>query len=463
MRRTSVFSPQRLGFACVLVGSLQGCGSRSGLLYEATSSTGGDGGNAGDGGKAGNGGSGGVVATDPCPASVSGPKAMFRNCSTRDGRARVGAPKNPHTSWSTKLPTDSTGQLGSSALATDASGHVYVVTTGAIDQSVAAIRRVQASSGTIVWTVPINPDQETGTPIILSSGGVDLFAYSPSSTDSVFTFDPSTGMATSTTFGFSLYYAPGELAVGADESLYVTHSDGVGTANPKTTVSRVGPDGSVLWTSVDLATLGPPPLYGDVFPSSIALGKNDLVVIATDFLLQSSQWMMLSAFDPATGAVNWSTPLTGQLVGGPVVRSDGSIVALSNSVAGSAIAYYDPAGGAVTVADLSAGAFEIFAVTENGVVLAGADDGNGITGIEAIADYGTTLWTHPGVRAASIARDGTVVAFDATIMGLDEATGKTKWELSPAVQDSCILDAALTSDGRIVALQCDGTLFGASD
>lgn len=50
-----------------------------------------------------------------------------------------------------------------------------------------------------------------------------------------------------------------------------------------------------------------------------------------------------------------------------------------------------------------------------------------------------------------------------TLLGLDSATGATRWELAPPNPESCILDGALTSSSEIVAVQCDGTVFGAAD
>ena len=97
---------------------------------------------------------------------------------------------------------------------------------------------MNVADGTIDWTDPISPDEETSTPIVLAHGGVDMFAYDAQTMDAVFTFDPATGASTSTTFGFSLYYAPGDLAVGADGSLYVTHEDGVGDGRSRRPTSR---------------------------------------------------------------------------------------------------------------------------------------------------------------------------------------------------------------------------------
>jgi hypothetical protein len=464
----------KLSLVALALGTAAACGSRTGLpiplgtTSASSSSSGGSSGSSSGGGSSGSGSSSGGVTPqqDPCPSAVSGPKPMFGNCSTRDGRSRAPAPTAPHVTWTTKLPTDSSGSLGLSALSTDGSGNAYVVTTGQFDESIAALRRVRASDGTIVWSRPISPDQESTTPIVLASGGIDMFAYAPGDHDSVFTFDATSGSSTSTTFGFSLYDAPPYLAVGRDGSLYVTHQDGVGTAHTTTYVSRVGPDGAVRWSTVDLATLGPlPQTDGDVSPSILALGRDDLVVIFTFVLQKSGQVSVAHAFDPATGAVRWSQPIDGELIGGPVVRSDGTIVAVVDAgpAGTSNLAILQPDTGALTEHPLSMNAFEIYAVTVDGVVISGADAGQGVTGLVALADDGSILWTTPGSLHATIASDGTVVAFGPTLRGLDPATGTAKWEVAPPQTASCIADAALMGDGGIVALQCDGTLFGASD
>lgn len=385
---------------------------------------------------------------------------MYGNCSTRDGRSRVAAPEDPHVLWSTKLPTDSTGQMGPSAIATDSSGHAYVVTEGEIDESIAAIRRFRASSGALDWSRSILPDEETGTPIVLASGGIALFAYTPADRDAVFTFDPANGRSSSTSFGFDLYYAPGELAVGSDGSLYVVHSNGGGTA---TWISRVGPDAATLWTSVDLGTIGPPALDGDVSPSTLALDHGDLVICVIGILQQKGETLLVVAFDPNSGAVRWSTPIAGEIVGGPAVAPDGNIAMIIDAGTSSSLFEVEPVHGRAKAMPLDQGAFGIFAITTRGVVIAGGDAGNGVTGLVALSPQGKTLWTRAGPEHATVASNGIVVAFGPNIEGLDEATGEPKWTLAPPVSGKCIIDAALTSDHRIVALQCDGTLFGAGD
>ena len=396
---------------------------------------------------------------------------MSGNCSTRDGRSRVRAPTAPHVTWTTKLPTDSSGQLGPSAIATDAAGNAYVAST-------AALWRVSGADGSVAWTIPIQPDEETTTPIVLSSGGVDLCAYTPGDAENVnalFTFDPATGSATSTNFGLDLDTTvppdTADIAVGSDGSLYVTHQDNVGLDDTKTYVSRVGPDGSVRWTTPDLSTFGPPltyPLGGVVsfFPSTVALAKDDLVVVIwnveTDPASSNSWQTVALAFDASTGKLKWSTPIQGQTWGGPAVRPDGSIVALVWNDGPVNLVILDAATGSSRESQLPEEVWGIYAVTQSGVVLAEANMGYGTY---AIADDGSFLWTHTGATVRTIASDGTIVASGSTIVGLDESTGATKWELAPPSPSASIeyQSVALTSDGRLVALQGDGTLFGASD
>jgi hypothetical protein len=429
----------------LIAAGLLGCGARSQLDALATTSTSGGG------------------AGDPCPSAVTGPRAMTGSCSTRDGRSRVAAPTAPHVTWTTKLPTDSSGTLGTSAIATGGSGEAYVVTEGAFDESVAALRRVSVTGGTIEWAAPITPDEQTSTPVVLASGGVDLFAYDASTTQSLFTFDASSGTSTSTTFGVSLYDSGLDVAVGADGSLYVTHSNDVGEASPMTFISRIAPGGAVLWTTADLGTLGPPPQFGDVDPSVVALGKDDLVVVLVGVITASGDFVVADAFEPATGVPRWSTTIAGSTVGGPVVMADGTIAALVDVTGPTSSLVLLDTEGMPTISPLASGAFEIFGVTTGDLIIAGADTGNGVSGIVALRRDGSLAWTFPGPGAATLDGKGTILAYGPNITALDEATGATKWQLTPPVTTPCVIDAALASDGSMVALLCDGTLFGARD
>src|SRR5262249_3049435 len=146
------------------------------------------------------------------------------------------------------------------------------------------------------------------------------------SSGAVLTFDPPSSAPMSTTFGLDLHEAVLDLAVGADGSLYVARSESAGPSlAPR--ISRIAPGGTVLWTSVDLATLEPAYSSKDnAGPSLVALGEDDLVVDVINVPVRSTAIVL--ALDPATGTVRWSTPLSGTFAGGPMIRSDGAIVTL---------------------------------------------------------------------------------------------------------------------------------------
>lgn len=392
---------------------------------------------------------------------------MFANCSTRDGRSRVRAPSAPHLTWVAHPVTFSSGVLGGSAVATDNSGNAYVVIAGANDATVASVERTRVDDGSVAWTSPIAPDMSTTMPVVLPSGRVDLLALTANRQDALFTFDTKSGAATTATFGFDLNGAQAALAVGVDGSLFFAHSDGAGTYSPTHVISRVAVDGSVSWTSVDLSTLGPPPVDRvDVHPSTLALAKDDLVIVVISTVTSSGPGAVASAFDGATGALRWFTPLQGQPVGGPALRSDGSIVTLLEDGGVSDLVDFDPANGAAAIHPLAIPVINLQAITEDGVVIAGADAPGAGFELVALARDGTVLWTYASAASsfgATIAEDGTIVTFGKHLAALDPGTGTPRWELAGPPPDPCIFDMALTSMGGIVALGCYGTLFGASD
>jgi outer membrane protein assembly factor BamB len=388
----------------------------------------------------------GAVVEDVCRAAVSGPKAMAGNCSTRDGRSRVSGPTAPHVTWTTTLATESPIQVGGSSVATDDAGSAYVVTGG--DFETAIFWRVHDADGTVDWSVPL-PPESSGVPIVLSQGGIDLLTRAFSdTTQKVSTFDPTSGAATVTSFDFQfLDLVPP--AVGADGSLFMLH-DGTGTF-----VAHVEPGGTVLWSSLA------PGMTSST--AAIALGKDDLVV--TMGQATTGVGAVVNAFEPTGGAPLWSTPLAGEPVGGPVVRSDGTVAVLINAAPTLYLVILDPESGKPTLSPVSADAFQIIGVTTDGVVIGGGDMGSGAPQLVALGSDGAVLWTHPGGGNATLTSDGAVIAFGPStgITAIDAATGATRWQLPPPVPSACIADGALTSRGGIVALQCDGTLFGAGD
>jgi outer membrane protein assembly factor BamB len=430
-----------LGFAALAALASSACGARSAMELAATS---------------------GAPDDDACPSAVAGPAPMFRACSTRDGRARVDAPRAPHVTWTLPPPASTAGYTWWNSLATDDRGNAYVL--GGEDAPYGgALRKVRADGGTLLWSAPLVPSDLGSTPVVHAGGPVEVFAYDAAQQRSVFQLDPATGAAQATTFGLDLYNGASDPAVGADGSLYLVHSADVGTADTRTFVSRVRPDGTVAWTSVDLTTLLALPPETTFAPQPLALGPGDLVLLALWLAVVPGEQTAVLALDAASGALRWSVPIADQILGGPTVRADGSIAILAGPLDASSLHVLDPASGADTVHALSAAVIDILAVTRSGGLITGTDVGDGVTGITALDADGAVLWAHDGPSRATLAADGRVVAFGAGIEALDPDTGVAGFTLAPPVPSSCLVDVALTSDGQLVGLHCDGTLFGASD
>ncbi len=431
------------------------CGSRSPLNLPTGSGAAGAAGSGG--GAAGSGG--GAPLDDPCPSATAGPAAMWRNCSTRDGRARVPAPASPQLKWTKQLGTFGSGQLGLGAIATGPANDVYVV-RGHKASSQGAVQRFGANDGAVAWALDIDTTDATRWPVILSTGVIDVFARDQKET--LLQIDTESGASSSTTFGFDFYTVPPNPAVGADGSLYLVHKQNVGTVNSAKFISRVRPSGVVGWTTPKLDSLIVAGKLQE--PSTLALGMGGAVVTAIGSLGPSGVGSVVVALDPANGALLWQTELSGQRLGGPAVRPDGSIAVIAGPLSAAKLVLLDAQSGTPTIHELSFGAFVIYAITKAGTVIVGTNEGQGVTGLAAVDGDGNTQWTRAvEVRQATLASDGTIFVAGPTLAGLDEVSGAIRWKLSPPNAGSCVLDGALTSGGEIVAVQCDGTLFAAGD
>jgi outer membrane protein assembly factor BamB len=323
------------------------------------------------------------------------------------------------------------------------------------------LRRIDAARGVIDWAMKT---AGTPMPLLLSTGTLRIHDG-----DTLTSIDPASGSASPVATLHLYDEAATDPAIGSDGSLYFVYGIGVGTSSPSRVVSRVRPDGSVAWTSVNLATLGPVPLHGDVSPSGIALDADDTVIVGTGVLTGDTHTEVILALSTDTGKVRWTQSFPGNLLGGPLVAPDGSIViALApRGTRPAKIVFLDAAGQVRRTFDTSApvGVFGLSAVALDGTLLAESDDGQGIDGLVAFSTTGDVLWRHDlKLLGATITSNDSVLAhdsFDVTL--LDLASGRTKWVLSPPHPGVCISEAELTSAGTIVGLQCDGTLFGAAD
>jgi outer membrane protein assembly factor BamB len=406
-----------------------------------------------------------IPAADRCPSAVlaGAPKPMGRYCSTRDGRTRAPAPRAAHVTWTGNIPiTDGSHALGASTLTTDASGHAYFAAAGGYGGS-QTMQRIDSATGVVDWAMA---PQGVPLALLLSTGKVETTDGDPLTLASI---DPASGVESP--FATLGYWDDADYAIGADGSFYFVYGLDLGSANPSRQISRVGPDGAVAWTSVSLATLGPPPLYGDVNPSGIALGRDDTVLVSIDVPRKDTTYDLLIALAPDTGQVRWTHAFTDQVLGSPIVAADGSIVVAVVGLPNSTQIVVLEATGqvrrsfAVPAPAASQDVFGLLATALDGTLIVETDGAQGASGLVAVTPTGAALW-HSDLQLldATVTSDGSVLArdsFDLTL--LDLATGSTRWVLSPPHPGVCISEAEITSSGGIVGLQCDGTLFGAAD
>jgi hypothetical protein len=388
---------------------------------------------------------------------------MFRNCSTRDGQSRVLAPKNPHLLWETKLPIDGSGVLGVSSVFTGGAADAYVVTTSlAADKG--AVHRLRTADGVVEWSLDVSPDQATQMPVLRAGGTVELYARDAASTPAVLSIEATTGaVKQTTTYGFDLSEARANPAVGGDGSLYFVHAEN-GDAGEQVLLSWVAPDGTPIWTRSDLAALAADagvPVQAAA-PLALADGK---IVVTLGVGAPPNLW--LGFFEPLSGAFLGGGPTpekVGALLGGPAVLPDSRVAVLTTANTHSLALLTTTAW---TFNPLSFAAVGIYGVTTSGVVIVGVDEGNGPDGLAALATDvapggNPVLWKRKGpFTQATIALDGTILAFGPTFSAIDPETGASIWDLPVAAP--CLMDAALASDGTIVGLRCDGTVFAVGD
>ena len=286
--------------------------------------------------------------------------------------------------------------------------------------------------------------------------------------DSVFTFDPATGSSASTRCGDSLYYAPSNLAVGADGSLYITHEDDVGGADTTSyglprRADRRHPSGPRS-TSPPWA---PPPHVRRRRPLDHRprQGRSRSSSSSSACFSNAADLSVASAFDPATGVARWSTPLPGEprrRARRPVRRDDRRPARHRHR---------DVPGPPSTPrprprprAPSPPRPSRSSASRPDGLVIAGADAGNGVNGLVALQSDGTPLLdSTPAPRSAIPAAGGTILALGPGLMWRwTERPARRRGSSRRRSRGAARLDVALASDGSIVGLQCDGTLFGAS-
>jgi hypothetical protein len=392
---------------------------------------------------------------DVCPSAVlaGAPKPMTGNCSTRDGRMRADAPSAPHIRWTTHVPVLSGGSnaLGITGLVTDASGNTFVSSYEGYGYA-PAFRKIDGQ-GNISWASNFDHGP---TPFLMANDSLFLSEGPPVVLSVV---DPKSGSLSQTgAFGFEHRNAQ-DPAIGRDGSIYFAHEIGANFAD--LAVSRANADGTIAWTSEGLSSLlGTTAIDLDL--SEVALGNDDMVLIAASVGEGSDGSAIVCAFDPVTGRSSWTHTLTGAMSSDVRVRPDGSLV----------VSHYARAGGAAELTILKPTGELLHDWTRpiafgHAVALASNGDlllSNGDSLVAASGTDGASLWTKPiTIIDATITTNGRVIATDAsTISAFDFSSGDVAWTLS-APTATPLIGSTLTSDGTVIGVQSDGTVFGASD
>jgi hypothetical protein len=413
---------------------------------------------------------------DPCPSALlaGAPRAMLRSCSTRDGRARVLGPRNPHLTWT--IP-GFTPELGYTGLLADESDGVYLV-SGNLQEGHGSVTKIAGSTGALDWSFGPLSSQ----PVLLPAGGPDALAAAEAlSLDSSDRLELSevtlgSGTASATALGYlGGSVGTGAPAVGEDGALYF---DVVSTATPSpmALVSRVGADGSVR--STDLTQLLGRPFAAEVDFLPLALAPGDLALGLISVEGQDSPGQSVMAAIDAAGGLAWSKSFGDQVGAGLAVTAAGDVLVLltpgeftSASNMPAHLELFDVAGNALRP-EATVGAFyaaTLFAVLRDGTALIGAQTSEGEVGwdsLYAIGVDGSERWSisDPFIVGVTVDAKGDILVVKYySLEARDGASGTLLWTLSAPSTSYAIVDATFTSSGGIVAEVGDGSAFGASD
>ncbi|MFI5297648.1 MAG: hypothetical protein ACHREM_06070 [Polyangiales bacterium] len=356
----------RSPIAAGLLALALGCGARTELLGARNSAI-------GDGAI----GADASLELDRCPSALlaGAPRAIAGSCSTRDGRSRVAGPTAPHVLWRSSVPSpaDPAAFTQVVTLASDASGNAYALLKPSSDNAgLDRLLRLDGATGAVRWDTQFVPVQGiSATPTILVDGEIDVVASQFDPVPSLARFDAISGMLSTTPFSNGIVGRDPSPAVGADGASYYAY---LTTVEPLggLVVSRLRPDTTVDWTSIDFASLGAPSggSPGAYALSSIALGDNDLVLLAAYvYGSASSDTTRLLALDPTDGSLRWSAVIGGELKAGPIVASDGSIVVLSMDTSTTPqLTVYEPTGAVRHTVEPGTGISALYAIAADGTV-----------------------------------------------------------------------------------------------
>ncbi len=420
----------------------------------------------------------GKPTNDRCPFAVpvGAPKPMAGSCSTRDGRARAPAPVSPHVTW-TSSPISFYEEQGT-ALSSDAAGYAYLTywpSGGGVEWSVT---KVDGATGNLAWTTAVAPngDSSPSTPFVTASGVVQIVGGMP---PELLSFGPA-GLTTSAPLSVTsggLAFPTPDPAIGEDGSLYLLTTPGAGVDGPASVV-KIDPAGNTVWTSPDLpiSPLSPPATSVTVFALfDVALAPSGLVLVNLGLLLTPyANDTLIVALDPATGQPEWSNVYPGQQDGSLVVGPDGTVItslfAPGNDGGNTPVVLMLDASGNEKSRTSVSGAQSAWplAVTTDGTVLVSTQFEGGTFGMVAIDASGDILWNRSGLpfdgtNDGALSSDGAFVSYGTQLFAVDVSTGATRWSVDAPQGQGGICNATLTQGATIVALGCNGVLFGVGE
>jgi outer membrane protein assembly factor BamB len=407
---------------------------------------------------------------DPCPGAVlaRAGRPTFRNCSTHDARSRVIGPMAPSIKWQVSASSFPEGVL----LSAGATGDVYIDAPLGSSGEGAVVTRYDAATGNIVWTSNLASGLDAF-PTLIANGEVEALVVDSASASltSLDALDDGTGAVLSS-IAFPSMFNPVVPSIGTDGSFFVLGNlVAPGGESSGFALARVAPSGAVVWTSGDLT----PSSFqqGSYSASNPAVDATGTIYVRFDSLEASGA---LLAIDGATGATEWSFSLPEVSPGldefkGPVAAPNGSVVVVAPSSAGQTpgqdVEFVSPAGSLVAMATLPGVTdVAILVVTTGSVCIVRTQDAAGHGAIVAVNPDGTTAWTFDSgpVVDATIDAAGSLVAYATdALFALDATTGQLLWKLAAPSSSAMLVDAVVTSNGGIVALDSEGTLFGAFD
>jgi len=378
-----------------------------------------------------------------CPSALlqGAPTPMAGYCSTRSYQSLAPAPESPTVVWSQTLETLSLPR----SMAVDDDGRAYV-TYGTPEATIPGANGLAALSpdGSILWSRTLEEGTWLGGPVLAEDGRLVVVESAPSNRY-VTWLDPDDGQS------MQQLEVPletrGNPAVGSDGSFYLAVD---GLLEDARVMKVTGNE--VAWVSVSLG-MGLPRL---------ALDGQEHVLFATT---ENASTTLFSI--DGVGQIDWRETLDGQLVYGPAVRNDGAIVMLlaRNEMTTSVVVVVESAGTPLAEIDLEL----VPTSVPKGMALA-ADDTLVVRTkdtVTALAPGGQVLWertVHPNTLFDMvIAADETLVLTSGSHYGLDLHTGTQRWKLDPPKGAWCTGVGGLSVDGAFYGVQCDGSVFLASD